>query len=213
MMEWVKSRITWGFLLIAGGVLALLVNTGLIADSAWIWAGIFLAAGLYFLFAFLRSADNWWAAFPAFGALGIAATILTTELTTLPDELAGAVFLGLVSLAFFAIYLRRRDNWWALIPAGAILTIAGVVLVSAFESALPGNPVPLVLFGGLGATFLLIAFTRAQGGRNRWAIAPALVLFAIAGATGIAFFDLGGFVLPVILIGTGAVIILRSLRR
>lgn len=208
-MKSTTSRAVWGILLVGGGILALLVNLSLIPDSSWLWAGAFTLIGLYFLVVFFRSAENWWAAFPTFGALGIAATIVTSEVTALPDELAGAVFLGAISIAFILIFLRKPENWWALIPGGAILTVAAIVLVSAFENSLPENLVPVVLFGGMALTFLLISFTRHEGGRNRWAIWPAVGLAALALVTGIAVFELAGFVLPLILIGAGLVILIR----
>jgi len=208
-MKWITSRAAWGLLLIAGGVLALLVNLSLIPDSSWVWAGIFLLGGLYFLTVFFSDPESWWAAFPAFAALGIGGTILTSELTALPDELSGAIFLGAVSLAFFAIFARKRDNWWALIPGGAVLTIAGVVLVSTYAEAFSGNLIPVVLFGGIGLTFLLVSFTTSGEGRNRWALWPAAGLFALALVTGVAVFDMAGYILPVALIGAGALILLR----
>jgi hypothetical protein len=208
-MKWVTSRVTWGLVLIAAGALALLVNLSVIPESSWLWAAAFGAVGVYFLFVFFSSRENWWAAFPAFGALGITGTIIVAEVSTWMDELAGAVFLGAVSLAFFAIYIRRPDNWWALIPGGATLAIAAVVLASAYENVLPGDAPPVILFAGMGLTFLLVYFTRSESGRNRWAIWPALGLFALALVTGVAVFDLAGYVLPVVLIGAGLVILLR----
>lgn len=208
-MKWVSSRVTWGLVLIAAGALALLVNLSVIPESSWLWAAAFGAVGVYFLFVFSGSRENWWAAFPAFGALGIAGTIVVAELSGLADELAGAVFLGAVSLAFFSIYLRRPDNWWALIPGGSTLTIAAIVLASAYEVVLPGEATPVILFTGLGLTFLLVYFTRGESGRNRWAIWPALGLFGLALVTGVAVFDLAGYLLPVVLIGLGMVILLR----
>ena len=212
-MKWITSRLAWGLLLIAGGILALLVNLSVIPDSAWIWAGIFVLAGLYFLVMFFTDSENWWALIPAFAALGIGGTIFISELTSLPDELSGAVFLGSVSLAFFAIFLRKRENWWALIPGGALLTIAGVVLFSSYEEAFSGNLVPVILFGGIGLTFILVYLTPSAEGRNRWAIWPALGMFALAVVAGVAVFELAGFIVPIVLIGAGAVILLRSLRR
>jgi hypothetical protein len=208
-MKWVMNRSIWGLLLVALGVLALLVNMSLIPDSAWLWAGAFTLAGLYFLFVFAANRENWWAAFPAFGALGIAGTIVTAETNVLPDEFSGAIFLGATSLAFFAIYFRRPDNWWALIPAGVTLTVAAIVLVSVYERSLPDNIIPVVLFGGLALTFLLVSFTRNEGGRNRWAIWPAAGLLLLALVTGVSAFDLGGYIAPLFLIGIGIFILLR----
>jgi hypothetical protein len=208
-MKRIARRSTWGLLLIAGGVVALLVNLSVIPNGSWVWAGLFLLGGIYFLFVFFSDAEGWWAAFPAFASFGIAGTIVTAELAVLPDELAGAVFLGMISLAFFAIFLRKRENWWALIPGGATLTIAGVVLVSTYSDFLLANLVPVVLFGGIGLTFFLVYLAPAGEGRNRWAIWPALGMLFLALLTGVTVFDLAGYIVPIVLIGAGILILLR----
>jgi hypothetical protein len=42
-----------------------------------------------------------------------------------------ALFLAALSLAFWAVYLTRREQWWAIIPGGALATLA---LVAALDT-------------------------------------------------------------------------------
>ena len=50
--------------------------------------------------------------------------------------LSGALALGIPGLIFASVYAGNRDQWWAIIPAGVILTLAGVALV---ECSCPGS--------------------------------------------------------------------------
>ena len=80
--------------------------------------------------------------------LGLAAVITTTQLT---NGAWGASFLFLfMGGGFAAVFLRERTNWWALIPAGVMLTLAVIV---ALPQELQGTPTAAILFLGLAATF------------------------------------------------------------
>ena len=56
------------------------------------------------------------------------------------------MFLGTIGLSFWVIYLTRRDFWWAVIPGGALMTLALVAGARAHgtgrgnrRSLLPGS--------------------------------------------------------------------------
>ena len=123
-MKFFTSRLSWGILLIAGGVLFLLQNLKFLPETTSLWSIIFGAFGLYFLVIFLTSAEHWWSAFPAFGLLGLAGTITLAETRYVDDEWGGVFFLGMIGLSFFAIYFRNRDHWWPLIPGAVLLLVA-----------------------------------------------------------------------------------------
>ncbi len=210
-MKLLTSRISWGVLLIAGGVLLLLQNLRILPEQASIWTIIFGAFGIYFLAIFFASASHWWTAFPAFGFLALALTITIAEMTSFNDEWAGVAFLGLIGMSFYAIYLRNREHWWPLIPGGVLLSLAGVVLVTTVSTGFE-SLVPTVLFGGFALTFLLLYLAPAKANRAGWAIWPAAGLLLLALLTSVAAYDLAGFILPVILIIVGIAILLRSFR-
>ena len=64
------------------------------------------------------------------------------------------------SSVFWAVYLRGRENWWAIIPGGVLLTLA---LVTGLSSAVGGMAIPVVLFLGLALTFAVLAVLSAIG--------------------------------------------------
>ena len=209
-MKFLTNRISWGLLLIAGGVLFLLQNLALLPESAPLWAVIFGAGGLYFIAVFFSGSGYWWAAFPGFAMIGLSAAVYIAELSRIPDEAAGAAFLGMASLSFFAIYLRTRMHWWPLIPAGALLSLTGVVVVEMLNAPFSDELIPVVLFGGLALTFFIIYIAPSDAARARWAVWPAVALLGIGLIAGAGTFQLMNFVLPILLIALGAAILLRS---
>lgn len=214
-MKIFSSRITWGLLLIGAGAIFLLQNLNLLPESPSIWVTAFAIAGVFFLLGFFSNREYWWAAFPAFTFLGLA---LVTFWELLPprglsDDLTGAAFLGMLGLSFIAVYLRVPRHWWAIIPAGALLSIASVVVLQA----LVRNPGPVeiggVLFIGMGLTFLLVLILPSAGARRGWAIWPAISLLLFGGLITAAATDLLGVLWPVALILAGLLVIFRGFRR
>jgi hypothetical protein len=89
---------------------------------------------------------------------------------------AGEVFwgivLGLGGLVFLYLYITNSSNWWALIPAFALLGMAASNFLPPTLKAWDG----LTFLGGLGLAFWMIYFT----GRERWwAIIPGGVLITL----------------------------------
>lgn len=82
----------------------------------------------------------------------------------------GAVFLGAIGLGFAAIFTTNRAQWWAIIPAGTLLTLA---LVTRMADA--GGT---VLFLGLALTF---AFVWLES--HRWAVYPVVACLVMAALT------------------------------
>jgi hypothetical protein len=178
-----NSALIWGAILLGAGLLTFLSNLGIFAGVfPFVWALVFAAGGLAFLYVFLRSTyGNWWAAIPAFTLLGLAGTVTIGEYAPMQmRSLGGAVFLGGIGLGFLAIYFVRRDFWWALIPAGTMVSLAATAAVS--ESGLAANDDLSggVFMLGLGLTFLVVALAPGRDGRGRWwAFIPAAVLLLI----------------------------------
>jgi hypothetical protein len=202
MMKKLDVRMLGGILAIIVGILLLLQNFGILGVVvALIWALIFAAAGLVFLYVFVTDRVNWWAVIPGLALLGIATLIALDEFwPQVGDAVGGTLFLGALGLAFWIIYFINREHWWAVIPGGVLFTLA---LVTVASYVLGGDWAGGVFFLGLGATFGLLYFVPTPHGRMKWALIPAAVLLVMgvlitAVATGgLAF--LGGAVL--ILIG------------
>ena len=166
-------------LLIIVGILLLLQNFGILGGIvALIWALIFAAGGLIFLYMFLTERTRyWWAVIPGFALLGLAALITLDQfLPQVGDILGGAIFLGAMGLAFWVIYFLKREFWWAVIPGGVLFTLA---LIAGLDAAFEGLETGGVLFLGLGLTFGLLSFVPTPQGRMKWALIPAAVLLVM----------------------------------
>lgn len=177
-----RTRNWWA--LIPGGVMLLLAMVTLLVDSVggeWIGAMFLLLFGLAFLAVYLNNRTRTWALIVAyvFGVLSIAPMLAAG------DDIAayfGSVFLLAVALPFFILYFRSSDNWWAIIPAGA-LTVIAIIATAAIAGFIndekQGGYVNAFLMGGLAATFAVIWLRHAKP----WAKVVTIVLAALAVAS------------------------------
>jgi len=210
-MKLLESRVLWGLLLILGGVLFLLENLGILQVGGLFWALMLGLGGLFFLSVFIQNRGNWWAVIPGFTLLGIAALITLDHVAPrLSDTFGGSIVLGAIGLSFLLVYLVDRENWWAIIPMGVLLTltvVAGLDEVSGLGIEMGG-----VFFLGLGATFALVALLPAKGAANRWAWIPAGVLGVMGMLLVAAAGELIAYLWPAALILVGGYLILQTLR-
>jgi uncharacterized membrane protein (UPF0136 family) len=195
-------RLWLGVLLVLGGILSLLDATGIISNAGGIfWGLIFAAGGAVFLTMLVNDPDNWWAAFPAFTLLGLAAS------SFLPDSLEdfdGLVFFAGISLAFWWVYFTDRQRWWAIIPGGVLLTLGIVSLLDNVSGMETGG----FFFLGLGLTFVLVAVLPGEGGRA-WALIPGTILLLFGAILGTPFSGIAQYLWPAILIVLGGYFVLR----
>lgn len=207
-MKRLEVRVIGGILLIVVGILFLLQSFGIVRDVLdLLWALLFGAGGSFFLYVFLTNRANWWALIPGFVLLGVAALIALERLAPGVDETwGGAVFLGGIGLAFWAIYITRREHWWAVIPGGVLLTLA---LVAGLSSALEGIEMGGVFFLGLGLTFGLLAFLPTPEGRMKWALIPAAVLLVMGLLITAATVETLKYLWPAALILVGLYLVFR----
>jgi hypothetical protein len=200
--------IAFAVLLIVGGVLLLLQNLNILTVG-WegIWAILFTLGGLTFVAVYLSDRENWWALIPGFTLLGIGGLIGWEMIApNTSDKWGGAFFLGAIALAFWIIYLTRRENWWALIPGGVLLTLALVAGISDAGGFDTGG----VFFLGLAATFGLVYLLPTPEGRMKWAIIPAAILgimglFILVAATSVM-----NYLWPAALIAVGLFLVFRT---
>jgi hypothetical protein len=179
-------------------VLALLGSLGVSsALSTFFGVTLFVALGLVALTVARRTGNDWVmaAAFPAFG---LALAVLWS------GDWGGAAFLASLGAGFLSLYVARRERWWALIPAGTLLTLA-LVAASGDDGGVTSGT---LFFLGLAVTFLVL--WRLPDHPQRWAVFPAAGLAAMAL---IVTTTAGGWVLPVLLIAAGAYLILRPTQR
>ena len=202
-------RILWGGLLIVVGGLFLLQEINLIS-GAWdiIWALLFSTAGALFLFTYWRDRSQWWPLIPGSGLLGLGALIIIDEY--LPGaEWAAAVFLGAIGVSFWLIYFLQRENWWAVIPGGVLLTLTFVV---ALEPYVQGDADGGIFLLGLGLTFLILGLLPNSFGRMRWSFIPAAVLSIIGILLLGSNVEIFNYIWPLGLILLGGFFLIRYLR-
>ena len=176
-------------------------------------AAMFLGMiGLSFVVIFVITATReWWALIPGFALLGLAALIgLPALLPQLPSELGVGVFLGMIGLAFLGILLVSRGReWWALIPGGALASVAALIGLTPF---LRGEAAVGVMMLGLALTFAAVALLAPREEPRRWAWIPSGILALMGLLFVAAATRLAGYILPLALILGGGYFIFRSLR-
>jgi len=196
-------RLLLGVLLVLGGVLSLLDAIGVISNGGGIfWGLIFGAGGLIFLYMLINNRENWWAAFPAFTLLGLAAS------SFLPNSLSaynGLVFFAGISLGFWWVYFTDKERWWAIIPAGILLTLG---VVSSVNNAVGDTASGGLFFLGLGLTFILVAVLPGGGGRS-WAMIPGTILLLFGALLGTPYRGFTDYLWPAVLILLGGYFVLR----
>jgi len=200
-------RILFGGLLIMVGVLFLLQQLNFIPDS-WdlIWALVFGVAGVAFLYAFWSDRSQWWPLIPGIGLISLSVLMVVEEF--LPgSDWVGAIFLGGIGISFWVIYALRRENWWAVIPGGVLVTLAIVAGVDPYVSGDFGGGIFMI---GLGLTFAIVGVLQTQHGPMKWAFIPAGVLFLIGIFLISPMMPLFRYLWPSVLILAGVFFIVRN---
>jgi hypothetical protein len=211
-MKILTSRIFWGLVLIIGGILLLLDTFGVINGGALFWTIVSAFIAILFFSIYVTNREHWWALIPGTIFSSITAAIGLNEF--LPGfkegNLTGLIILVGISLSFLLVYLVEHSNWWAIIPAGVIATIALVSFLVATSTAVVSGG---AFFIGLGLTFALIAILPTSIGQMRWAWIPAGILGLIGFLILIAAEEYINYIWPSVLILVGIFFIGRSLRK
>lgn len=207
-MKRTSSELLLGGLLAAFGVLILLQNLGIFGGAEdLIWSLLFAVGGIAFFSVVVRNAAHWWAIIPGAALFSIGVLIGVSALApTLGALWGGTIFLGGLGLGFLAVYVVRPQFWWAIIPAGTLLTLG---LIAGFDRVMPDSVTGSALFIGLALTFGLVAIAPPDAPR-RWAFFPAggLLVFGLivlANAPTVV-----NILWPIILIGLGASLLYRA---
>ncbi len=210
MLKKFDLRILWGVLLILAGGLFLLQELHLI-PSAWgvLWAVVFAVAGIMFLYTYLRDRSHWWPLIPGLGLISLGLLIFIDEYFQGADW-TGAIFLGAIGIAFWLVYLLNRDNWWAVIPGGVLITLTFVVVL---EPYLKGDADGGIFMLGLGLTFFLLGILPTAHGRMLWSFIPASILSIIGVLLLSSTIKIFNYIWPFGLILLGGYFIFRNLKK
>lgn len=209
-MKRLSSEVLLGGTLLLAGVIFLLQNMGLFgAATPTVWALLLGAGGIVLLIVGAQNRARWWALIPGAVLLSIGILLgLAIFAPALGSTWGGTLLLGTLGAGFLAIYLLRRDFWWALIPGGVLLTLA---VIAGFGAPYAGPLVGATLFFGLALTFVLVAFAPPSAPR-RWALIPADALLLLAILTMFGTPDVMPFFWPTLLILLGIWLLYRALR-
>ena len=202
-------RIVGGILLVVVGILTLLQGLGALDNIAPIfWAIIFCIGGILLLYIFLANRVHWWAIIPGFLLLSVAALLVVEEFAPdLGGDWEGVLVLGGIGAAFWVIYFMKREQWWAIIPGGVMVTLA---LVTGLSSVFEGAEIGGVFLIGLGLTFGLLSLLPTPEGRMKWALIPAAVLSIVGLLITAATVSLLNYLWPAALILAGLYGIFRA---
>ncbi len=198
-------RMVAGLLLIAGGVLLLLSELGLIALRGSTVGSLLLIGGAaFFLTLWLSDTSQWWPTIPggvmlAWGVSGLLGSL------GFPDWLLPLLGFAGSALPFLYIFAKdRSSNWWALIPGG-ILAMMGVAVT--LGELVGGDWVAVFVLWGIAMAFVLVFVANRH---NWWALIPAGVL-AIVGLGVSPLAPSMELLLPAALIVIGLALVLRVL--
>ena len=209
-MERRNGALIWGVLLVVFGIGFLMQSLNLFKGmAALLWAGFLALGGAIFIYVRTQNPENWWAFIPGFSLLGLAILIAWDTLFK-GSGLGVVAFMGGISLGFWAIYLDRRDHWWAMIPGGVLAALALMLLSEALNIPVDGGGLFMLL---MGAAFVVVALFSPADVDTRWAFIPAGILGAIGLLIMLATAEMAKFVVPVGLLGGGIYLLARGYTR
>lgn len=155
-------------LLTVGLIIFLTTQTDLVGEV--LGAILFFGIALAFAVIFLLDRHRWWAVIPCGVLLVVGATTVLSTLNVSPGLLSATLFIGM-GVVFLFVYLLgplKREVWWALLPATALIAFGLFTFVfSKATSNWQMNlvawwPALLVLLG----VFLLVRGFAALGNRT-----------------------------------------------
>ena len=205
-----RTRNWWA--LIPGGIMlfmALILPVIDNADGEWVGAMILLMIALAFLIVYLTGRRRTWAMLVAyiFGVLSIGPMLAAYKNM---GAYFGSVLMFAIALPFFIVYFRMPENWWAIIPAGALSTIgvvAALAIAGMIQDARSGGYANAFLMAGLAATFAVIWLRHHRD----WARIVTIVLGILAIAS-VFFFGYYEIFWPVAFIAGGIYLLYLALR-
>jgi len=148
-----KQGLVWGGLLILlGAVLLVEAFTDL---SAWAWVAMLAAGGLGAFGVYLTDRSEWALLIPTYVMWAVAGLVALIELNILQDPFIATYVLTAIALPFLVVFLRNRDQWWALIPA-YVLLIVGVMVGLSGLMVLTDQFVPAYVLIAIALPFIVV---------------------------------------------------------
>ncbi len=168
-----KQSLVGGSLFIIFGVMGLLQS--FIDLSPWVWAGVLVVNGLWILAVYFTDRREWGFLIATYAQWAVALLIALVELNVLPGAFIALYILAAIAAPFVVVYLRNRQNWWALIPAYVLLAVGGVIVLAELDF-LPGGLIATYILGAIALPFLVVYILHPK---EWWPLIPAYVLTVI----------------------------------
>lgn len=208
------QRNVFGILLILFGTYLALEQFGVIPVSArgLVPAVLFGFAAFSLFSMYFANTTRWWAVMVGFFMSGLALSALVGVFAPeMSARVSGTLFFAGLSLGFAAAYVVQRENWWAIIPGGVMLSLAAVTF---FENTpgIPFEPAGL-LFIGMGLTFLLLSTVKNNNIRLSWGIYPGIPLLIFGVMLAIGSEESWAVMGPLLLVAGGVWLLYSSLRK
>ena len=178
-----------------------------VLDGEFLAAYVLSAIALPFLVVYLQNRAQWWPLIPAYVLLAVAAMLLLSETVLLPATFEGTFVLTAIALPFLVVYLRNRAQWWALIPAYVLLSIAVMIPLEEL-GVLNDFLVPAYVMFVIAIPFFIVYF---RNPKQWWPLIPGGIMAAI----GLSFLLAEAFqyVFPALVILVGFWVLIRSFTR
>lgn len=171
-----------GVALILSGVFFLLINFQVIPVSGEIHNRVlsilFFIIGI--VFAFFQGAGRglFWLIIPAGVAFTIGIITVIDGIDNLFSVFALSIFCLGLAVTFLLVFLLRKTEWWALLPAGALTGISAWIFLSSIQPVIGFHPVALIFF--VGTAFVAIYFFSVQKKKMRFALITGLIIVGSA---------------------------------
>jgi len=208
------SKKAWiGIALILLGIIAFLGNLGLFRIQSNFWGGfILIALGIAFFAFFGGRVRNWWVLIPGhlFTFLGV--SLWLNALISRYSWSGIFLFLGM-AVAFIWIHLLT-EYWWSIIPGGASLVLAVVLVLGEFNLA--SLAIRWFVFClGLGLVFGYLFLIKDEKNKLDWAKWPAGILLVVALIILASTLEerIGNVVVSVVLIAAGIYLVVQGLQK
>jgi hypothetical protein len=204
-----------GILLVVAGVLLGLQQYGYLRGewSDAVFTGLWALGALYLFDIYRQDRGQWWFGLAAFVLAGLAvASGLALFFPQLGGALGGFIFLGAIGAGFLIAYRRNPGNWWALIPAGVMISLALISVVDDLPIELPFESGSLLFFG-MGLTFLALSQLRVGEERLTWAVYPAIPLLVLGFFVGFGEAASWNYIWPSLIILLGVYFLVDAVRR
>ena len=108
-------------------------------------------------------------------------------------------------MGFWWVYFTSTDRWWAIIPAGVLLTLGVVSVLDNVSGMETGG----LFFLGLGLTFILVAVLPGETSGRSWALIPGVILLLLGALLGTPLRGITDYLWPAVLIILGGYFVLR----